>query len=284
MSSALKDRVGGNLRDRQRVITLLSSMASHPTLTFTPDEAEAVVLSLVAKEESEYTPCFRKFAGAKGCIDQEDYLTMVALLDPELSGKDATLLYETMDEDGSGVVEFSEFVASFHVIKIQTSAKPKMRFLAKAAAHRYEPPWKPNPELEMLGKDFDMAVQDLLRGTRKGEVEITGEEVVEVLEKLFRDADVDGSLQLDKYEMAEVMREYYRLTGVGRPRIKVVEEVEAAMARYDTDRSGGLDFKEFCLMFSDQGEGKAPPVFKAKLPVDVMDQVARLARRMIGSK
>ena len=226
--------------------------------------------------------CFRKFAGPKGYIDQVDYVEMIRLLDPELTDKDATLLYETMDTDGSGVVECDEFVASFAVIKIQESQTPKLRFLAQAAAQQYEPPWKPNPELEMLGKDFDIKVQDLLRGIRKNEVEITGEEVMEVLEKLFRDVDVDASRQLDKYELAEVMREYYRLTGVARSRSKVVDEVMAAMARYDTDQSGGLDFKEFCLMFSDREAGT--PVFKTKLPVGVLDDVRRLAVRLPGDK
>ena len=82
--------------------------------------------------------CFRKFAGPKGYIDQVDYVEMIRLLDPELTDKDATLLYETMDTDGSGVVECDEFVASFAVIKIQESQTPKLRFLAQAAAQQYD--------------------------------------------------------------------------------------------------------------------------------------------------
>jgi len=39
------------------------------------------------------------------------------------------------------------------------------------------------------------------------------------------------------------MKAYYTLTGVSRPRLRLLREVEYAMKRYDADESGYLDFK-----------------------------------------
>ena len=147
---------------------------------------------------------------------------------------------------------------------------------------RYSPPWKPHPEQQNLGDGLPSEVEDLLRGARAGKADISGVEVLGVLENLFEAADLDGSKTLDKYELAEVMREYYRLTGIGRSRIKVVQEVEAAFERYDHDASGSLDFKEFCMMFSETAAEQT--VFKVKLPAGVLQDVRRLATRMAGDK
>lgn len=73
---------------------------------------------------------------------------------------------------------------------------------------------------------------------------------------MFKDADADGSGKLDKAELASLLKEYYKTEKLSRRLSSVQEEIDAAMAEYDTDGNGELDFKEFIFMAATSKEFK----------------------------
>jgi len=90
--------------------------------------------------------------------------------------------------------------------------------------------------------------------------------VLDEVRGLFDAADVDRGGTLDREELTQVIRVRYRQEGVARSEIKVSEELSAAMAAYDEDGNGLLDFVEFTTMFAGDGfKWKLEPKVNAEL-------------------
>jgi hypothetical protein len=65
------------------------------------------------------------------------------------------------------------------------------------------------------------------------------------LRSMFDAFDADGSGSIDKYELADALREF--------DIEKTEDEIEALMLEVDLDANGTLDFEEFAMVFSKQG-------------------------------
>lgn len=102
---------------------------------------------------------------------------------------------------------------------------------------------------------------------------VTPDQILEMLQKTFVDADKDGSGELDHAEISEVVKAYYKKEGVSRSLSKVEAEVAAAMVAFDANRSGALDFTEFLQMYA-SGEH-----FRFQIPLDVRSGVIDLELR-----
>jgi len=153
-------------------------------------------------------------------------------------------------------------------LSIPSDGDARLSLVAAERARAYVPPVV-RPQRD-LTKDLGTDIHALVRGGKEAEPK----EVLTVLKRLFVTADVDLSKHLDSVELGEVIKAYYRLEGVSRPLVSTIEEVEKAMKRYDTDRSGHLQFHEFVAMFCDVSP---QAVFKFKLPKEVLMGVYRLA-------
>jgi len=100
--------------------------------------------------------------------------------------------------------------------------------------------------------------------------ELRALEVLDSLERLFKEADADGSGKLDPQELSETLYEYYKANGQSRPKSKVLTEVSEAMKVYDIDGNGSLEFDEFLRM--SMGSDK----FKFNIPSEVKVRVLEL--------
>lgn len=98
------------------------------------------------------------------------------------------------------------------------------------------------------------------------------EKIYLVLKLLFNAADYDQSTELDKTELAEVMRAYYSLEGVSRSSAAAQKEVDAAVAKWDHDGNSLISLEEFVPMFCDISPDAA---FKTKIPPAILRKVAK---------
>jgi len=106
--------------------------------------------------------------------------------------------------------------------------------------------FKPNEELGELATQLSQEMRELLK-----EGNAQARDIASILRKLYSTADADGSSYLDRVEIVEVMRAYYKLEGIDRSRTKVNQELDAVMDKYDTSKDGMLNFMEFVAMFCD---------------------------------
>lgn len=125
------------------------------------------------------------------------------------------------------------------------------------------------PKHPKLGKDMKGAIKTML-----SDGELDAGQVCRLLTQLFEDADVDGSRSLDKEELAEVLRAYYKTEGVLRKLETVQKEVDNAMTMYDKDNSGRLELKEFVSMFAGMAISGE---FRSTIPRSVLQEVAGMA-------
>ena len=95
------------------------------------------------------------------------------------------------------------------------------------------------------------------------------EATLDRIEKLFTSADLDGSGALDRTELAELLKKYYRSEKMLRDISKVQAEVDAAMTANDADGSGTLDIAEFIEMLCSSPDFKISltPVEKKQIKV-----------------
>eukprot|EP00658_Telonema_sp_P-2_P041983 TRINITY_DN30083_c0_g1_i3.p1 TRINITY_DN30083_c0_g1~~TRINITY_DN30083_c0_g1_i3.p1 ORF type:complete len:275 (-),score=65.79 TRINITY_DN30083_c0_g1_i3:141-965(-) len=99
------------------------------------------------------------------------------------------------------------------------------------------------------------------------------------LQALFTEADLDGSGALDASELTQVLKSFYHSEQRSRSTRVVRSEVDAVLHRFDTNRSGTLEFGEFVNMFC------LADSFKFKMRLQVKLQVkARQAIEEISGK
>jgi len=160
-------------------------------------------------------------------------------------------------------IDYGEYTAMLWKMQITGDDTARVEAVARARAQAHFTPWVPSNT--DLGKELGPVIAEMLK---MGDPD--PKTVRDVLKKLFDTADVDKSLFLDTNELAEVMKAYYKLEGVARSRSVVIREVEAAMKKYDIDRSGTLEFPEFVNMFCDSSKDA---VFQLKLPAECRRQI-----------
>jgi hypothetical protein len=69
-------------------------------------------------------------------------------------------------------------------------------------------------------------------------------ETMAFLRERFEAADLDGSGILNREELGEMLRQYYKREGVSRSVMRVQQELGEAMKQFDTSGDGGLNFDE----------------------------------------
>ena len=90
-----------------------------------------------------------------------------------------------------------------------------------------------------------------------------------LLKELFIEADVDRSGYIDAHELSLMLKQYYRQEGLARNLTKIRKEVDAAMAKYDGDGNGQLDFGEFIGLYTSG-------LFKLGVPYEILQEVKRI--------
>jgi len=95
--------------------------------------------------------------------------------------------------------------------------------------------------------------------------------MLEILKIRFDEADEDMSGQLDERELASVYRLVYRENGVSKNIKKVEAEVTLALAQFDTDSDGLINFNEYVTMYCTSEE------LRFKTEDDVKSAMLRMA-------
>ena len=253
-----------------RIIDRMNAAQKPNGEPFTNDDINDVVMALCAKDEEEKEPSFILFARHNNMIDAEDFKNVVPLLRENLKSSEVQAMFSKADKDGSGQIDFPEYCAFLTGLQMADGPHARKVVLARERAETYKAPRV--AKFPDLGKDLGPAIKTMMTG---GHVD-TGT-VYHLLKKLFEDADIDDSGTLDKMELGEVLKAYYRLEGISRNLDVVQREIDGVMGKYDTDKSGALDLIEFVRMFCDSNKDA---VFASSIPRDVLNKVAKLAERM----
>ena len=143
------------------------------------------------------------------------------------------------DKDGSGTLEFGEYVAMVcrgQGFPIAASEGTKEKVIALG-----------------LALEATMAATEGTPQARrkKWQVQHDAASEVAVLTELFCHADTSGDGALDLEELTEVMASYYKNARVSRSKEKIRDEMERALEKYDVDRSGTIELAEFLQLIQD---------------------------------
>jgi len=114
------------------------------------------------------------------------------------------------------------------------------------------------------------AKRELGKNTAKA---AAGVAVMRAARQIFEAADSDKNGSIDRDELAWLVLTLWDTMGITVPQRyenQLENEVDAAMARYDTNRDGVISFKEFMNMITSEP-------WRALLPIEVQDQVVPYA-------
>jgi len=240
---------------------------------FSKKDINDVVMALCARDEKEMQPSFDLFSLGGDCINAEDFREVVPLLGETLTEEEITALFSKADKDRSGNIDFTEYCGMLDAMQMKADDSKRMEVVARERATSYQSPRLiRHPD---LGKDLGPAIRTMINGGH-----IDPATVYHLIKKLFDDADLDESGALDKQELGELMKAYYRLEGIARNINVAQREVDAAMDKYDTDRSGAMELLEFVRMFCDTSPDAA---FRTQIPVDVLQKVHKVAEKSHGN-
>jgi len=239
------------------------------TLVFRSTEEHAVLASL-----------FERFMAAdrdgSGALDRQELADAVyfvyragkkskkaAVVQQEVDGA-----MQDFDKDGSGFLEFSEYVEM--VCKgpgFQLALSPQAKDRVLALSQLLEAVWT-----EVEGTPQNRR--------REWQVQHDATNEIATLRELFSLADSSGDGALDKAELTAVIASYYKKRGVSRNKETLRLEVGRAMQTYDVDGSGTIELAEFLTMFATSSEFSfAAPGLPSSNP-EVMALVGQAGQKM----
>ena len=197
--------------------------------------------------DSDIRAAFRRFdANNSGKLDYKELRTALRGLGVDVNEREAVRVLQSYDGDGNGLMdldEFSRLVRQVHIRGRRGSSSKWTDADVRRAFHKYDS----NSSGKLDYKELRGALQDL--GLRH-----ETDEAVRVLQQFDRSGD--GLLSLD--EFGKLVRQLSDSSGVSLSPHSGVDdwndgEIRAAFLRYDTNRSGKLDYKELRGALRDLG-------------------------------
>lgn len=96
-----------------------------------------MVLSLVARDNRDYARAYSVWAGVDSRIDSEEFMNVVPMLGEDLSEEEITAMFEEVDKDGNGLIEFNEFCTMMGALQMNRDGHERNRLVGIARARAY---------------------------------------------------------------------------------------------------------------------------------------------------
>lgn len=124
-------------KDHQRAGRIIQRMNKYDKASFTRDDINAVLMSLLAFEDSEMVPAYELWAGEDGRIDASEFMEVVPLLGEDLTEEEIDVMFKQADTDGSGHIDQVEFIAMMGQMQMKGDGMARYKLVGMARAQAY---------------------------------------------------------------------------------------------------------------------------------------------------
>ena len=231
------------------------------------DMAEYLLWSLkdaLARSASRVVDLFRLWdEDRSGTVDKAEFHKAVRALGFDVEREDTDAVFESLDDDNSGKLEYKELALMLRKGTGSEAAKANLKRVTHAERGRGAKITAKNLNVNYQGAKVAMlpptVTLDASSGIALQEqlVDILSEHGVKLID-LFREWDEDGNGALDKKEV----RRAVAALGYEAPR----SEVDALFDSIDVDKGGMIEFEEFKKAIKVRRAAKPPRAKKAAPP------------------
>jgi Ca2+-binding EF-hand superfamily protein len=124
-------------KDHQRAGRIIQRMNKFESKTFTRDDINNVLMSLLAFEDAEMVPAYDLWAGEDGRIDASEFMEVVPLLGEDLTEEEINVMFKQADTDGSGHIDQVEFTAMMGQMQMKGDGMERYKLVGQARAQAY---------------------------------------------------------------------------------------------------------------------------------------------------
>jgi len=124
-------------KDHTRAGRIIQRMNKYEKKSFSRDDVNNVVISLLAFNDEEMGPAYDLWAGEDGRIDASEFMEVVPLLGEDLTEEEITCMFQQADKDASGHIDQVEFCSMMSQMQMKGDGMERYRLVGMARAKSY---------------------------------------------------------------------------------------------------------------------------------------------------
>lgn len=124
-------------KDHQRAGRVIQRMNRYEKRSFTREDVNNVMQSLLAFEDADMIPAYDLWAGEDGRIDASEFMEVVPLLGEDLTEEEIDVMFKQADKDASGHIDQAEFIAMMQQMQMKGDGMERYKLVGMARAQAY---------------------------------------------------------------------------------------------------------------------------------------------------
>jgi len=124
-------------QDHTRAGRVIQRMNEYAKKSFTQEDINNVIMSMVADSDAEMDAAFALWAGEDGKIDTAEFIEVVPLLGEDLTEEEITVMFKHADKDGGGHIDVDEFKALMYQMQMKGDGSERHKIVGAARAQAY---------------------------------------------------------------------------------------------------------------------------------------------------